>query len=95
MRRHRNPTLNQFLRKSPLLRPFSGSYAKVLTGLGGGSVAGYLLWLSAFKSQESSEIATLVARNDNNCLPLWAKQESVVNLRERDYKTFMKRREHG
>ena len=67
----------------------------MITGLGGGSIAGYFLWLSAFKSQETSEIASLVARNDNNCLPLWSSSEAVVNLREKDYKHFMQRRQHG
>ena len=58
-------------------------------------MAGYLGWLGAFRSQQDSEISLLVSRNDNNSMPLWTSEDAVVNLREKDYKTFMQRRKGG
>ena len=35
----------------------------------------------------------MVAKNECGSTPLWRKEEQVVNLREKDYKAFMSRRE--
>ena len=81
MRCHCTRPLTQILRKSPLLTPFSGSYSKFLTGLAIGGVTCYLGWLGVFRSQQEFEISSLVSRNDNNSMPLWAREDTVVNLR--------------
>ena len=94
MRRHRNSPPKQVFRKSSLIKPLFSSYYKIIAGIGGGSTAAYFLWLFAFKTQELGEINTLVARNDNNCLPLWSSESAVVNLREKDKKLFLLRRQH-
>lgn len=53
----------------------------------------YLGFLAVLKAQESGEINRVVAKNECGSTPLWRKEDAVVNLRERDYKTFMSRRE--
>ena len=53
----------------------------------------YFGWWGLLKAQESSEYTRLVSRNDCAATPLWRKEDQVVNLREKDYKIFMKRRE--
>jgi hypothetical protein len=92
-RRHRNSLPTQFLRRTALLRAFTGSYGKILTGAAGAVGGSYLGFLGLLKAQEGGEISRVVAKNECGSTPLWRKEDQVVNLRERDYKTFMSRRE--
>lgn len=59
----------------------------------GTSSVAYLGWLAVLKTQETGEIERVVLKNECGSTPLWRKEEQVVNLRERDYKTFMSRRD--
>jgi uncharacterized protein YfbU (UPF0304 family) len=81
------------LRKTALVRSFTGSYGKVFTGLLGSTGGAYLGYLALLKSQEGSEVNRVVSKNECAATPLWQKEDQVVNLREKDYKKFMSRRE--
>ena len=72
---------------------FFNSYRNVVTGFGVAATAGYLGWLALLKTTEGSEIDRVVSKNECGSTPLWKKETAVVNLRDRDYKTFMARRE--
>jgi hypothetical protein len=69
------------------------SYRNSITGFGVAATAGYLGWLALFKTTEGGEIDRVVSKNECGSTPLWKKEAAVVNLREKDYKTFMARRE--
>jgi hypothetical protein len=65
----------------------------LLIGVGGSIVGGYIGFLGLLKAQEDSEFNRIVSKNECGTTPLWTKEEAVVNLREKDYKTFMARRD--
>jgi hypothetical protein len=83
----------QFFRRSTLIRSLFTSYGKITTGVAGTAIGSYLGWLAVLKSQEGSEIQRVVLKNECGSTPLWRREDHVVNLRERDYKTFMSRRD--
>lgn len=84
--------LIQVLRRTALVRSFASSYGRIIVGAAGSVGGAYLGYLGLLKAQESSEINRVVSKNECGSTPLWRKEELVVNLRERDYKTFMTRR---
>lgn len=86
-------TLTQLLRRTPIVRAFGSSYGKLFTGVAGSIGGSYLGYLALLKSQESGEINRVVSKNECGSTPLWRREDQVVNLRERDYKTFMSRRD--
>jgi len=53
------------------VRSFTGSYGKILAGVGGAYIGSYLGWWALLKAQESSEYTRLVSRNDCAATPLW------------------------
>lgn len=75
------------------MRAFTTSYGRLLLGVTGSVGGSYVGFLGLLKAQEGGEISRVVAKNECGSTPLWRREDHVVNLRERDYKTFMSRRE--
>lgn len=90
---HRTFIDMQFFRRTALVQSIFTSYNKILLATGGSLFAGYVGWLGVLRSQQGSEFNRLVTRNDCGSTPVWKNPEAVVNLREKDYKTFMNRRD--
>lgn len=65
----------QLLRRSALLRAFTGSYGKIVTGSAGAVGGTYLGFLAFLKAQEGSEINRVVAKNECGSTPLWRKED--------------------
>lgn len=85
--------VTQFFRKTSLVRTAFTSYGKIFTAAAATLGGGYLGWLALLKSQERDEFIRVVKKNECGSTPLWRNEESVVNLRDKDYKTFMSRRD--
>lgn len=92
-RSHRTFIVIQLLRKTTAVKSVFTSLGKTVLGISGGIVGGYIGWYGVLKSQEGSEIYRVVLKNECGTTPLWKSEDSVVNLREKDYKTFMSRRQ--